>query len=297
MGASAQIQTYIVISIGAFVLFAAIIFHMLVSLQVKRIQLKRAKEVLEEHLSNLEGIVEERTAQIQELERQRTEIEKVAATGRMAARIAHEIINPLAGIKNSFRLIKDTVPSDHKYYKYVSMIDKEIDRIASIVQQMFYLYRPMQEEAQGFLLKNTIDEIVTLLEPACKENGVSIKTKIAKGIETVAVSENLLRQILYNLLLNAIEASPPGAFVVLEIGLTKNKLKLEIINSGKGIPKDDSSRIFEPFFSTKNHLAKSGLGLGLSISKSLVEAMRGEISFTSTPGKGTSFRVILPHQN
>jgi len=103
---------------------------------------KRAEEELKKYKEHLEELVKERTERIRELEGQRAEIEKWAGMGQMAARIAHEINNPLAGIKNSFSLVKDAVSEDHPYYAYVGRIETEINRIARIVRQMFDLYRP-----------------------------------------------------------------------------------------------------------------------------------------------------------
>jgi PAS domain S-box-containing protein len=256
---------------------------------------KKADEQIRRYGEELERLVEERTHKIRELEKQRTESEKLVATGRMAARIAHEINNPLAGIKNSFMLIKDAITADHKYHSYVPLIDKEIDRIAGIVGQMFHLYRPVHMNVQVFKLNDSVDEIIRLLEPICREKKVSIEAKlpVRKGIE-VTMPENLLRQVLYNLLLNAIEASPSGKSVILEAKFVKSQLEIKVTDFGKGVLKEDRTRIFEPFFSTKSHLAKPGLGLGLSISKSLIEAMQGEIGFRSTQNKQTVFKVTLP---
>jgi two-component system, sporulation sensor kinase C len=255
---------------------------------------KRANEELETYREHLEDLVRERTERIQDLENQRVEIEKIASSGLMAARIAHEINNPLAGIKNSFLLIKDAVPKDHPYYDYVGRIEKEINRTARIVRQMFDLYHPDQEMKNEFLIDKTIFDVVALLEAALRENSVTMEVE-GESI-MMESSEESLRQILYNLLLNAIEASPRGGIVTIVTEVEGEALILSISDQGAGIPSEARSHIFEPFFTTK-HGCKSGLGLGLSISREIVGKLGGQIGFESETGKRTVFRITVPIKN
>ena len=252
---------------------------------------KRAEDELKKYQGQLEELVEERTQKIQELERQRTEIEKWATAGLMAARIAHEINNPLAGIKNSFLLVKDAIPQNHPYYEYVGRIDNEINRIARIVRQMFDVYRPEQEIKKEFSVDKTLYEVVALLEAAWRENNITIEID-SKPI-TMEMPEGLLRQVLYNILVNAIEASPQGGVVKIMTEVDNEILTLSISDQGVGIPLEVQPRLFEPFFTSKDG-SRKGLGLGLAVSKDIVEKLGGHIDFESEPGKGTLFRIILP---
>ncbi len=255
---------------------------------------KRLEEQLQQYTEGLEKLVEERAARIQELERQRAESEKLATTGRMAARIAHEINNPLAGIKNSFLLLKDAIPSTHQHYEYVGRIEREIDRIARIIRQMFDLYRQEQDEVRRFRADDAIHDVIALLEPGFREHGVACKIDAERAAAVVALPEGLLRQVLFNLIQNAIEASPAGGVVKVVAAVAGNAINISIADQGPGIPKEVHSRIFEPFFTTKSKLTTGGLGLGLSISKSLVEAMRGTLAFETQSGAGTAFKITLP---
>ena len=252
---------------------------------------RRAEEELKKHEERLEELVRERTQKIRELERQRTEIEKLAAAGLIAARIAHEINNPLAGIKNSFLLVKDAIPQDHRYYQYVGRIETEINRVARIVRQMFDVYRPEQEIKKEFSVDKTVYEVVALLEAAWQENNITIKID-SKPI-TMEMPEGLLRQVLYNIFLNAIEASPQGGVVKIMTEVDNEILTLLISDQGVGIPLEVQPRIFEPFFTSKDG-SRKGLGLGLSVSKDIAKKLGGDIGFESEPGKGTLFRIILP---
>ncbi len=255
---------------------------------------KKAEEQTREYSEHLEELVRERTAQIRELERDRAETEKLAAAGRLAARVAHEINNPLAGIKNSFLLIKMAIPTDHPYYSYIGRIEKEVNRIAHIVRQMFDLYRPEQVPPQDFSVQETIEDISVLLAPLCGEHQVTLKVDTCKATGNLCLPENLLRQVLYNLIINAVQASPPGKPVLITATTDQNELTITVTDQGKGIPEEIQSKILEPFFTTKSGIGTGGLGLGLSVSKGLVEAMKGKLEFETQPEQGTTFRVTIP---
>ncbi|MGH7493413.1 MAG: PAS domain S-box protein, partial [bacterium] len=259
--------------------------------------LRESEQRLREYTEQLEKLVEERASRIKELERQRAEGEKLAATGRMAARIAHEINNPLAGIKNSFLLVKDAIPSSHRYYSYVGRIEKEIDRITGIVRQMFILYRPDPVLTHSFRIDEMIEDVVSLLQTSCRENMVTLTTIRPAFPILVSKPEGLLRQVLYNVIQNAIEASPVQGKVRVELAVAEHSLTIFVGDQGSGIPEAIRSQIFEPFFTTKDNLLTPGIGLGLAISKSIIEVLRGTITFESEAAKGTVFKIMLPMED
>ncbi len=262
-------------------------------LESQIVERNRAEEQVRLYSEELEELVNSRTQRIQELERQRAESEKLAATGRMAARIAHEINNPLAGIKNSFLLIKKVIPQSHRYHSFVGRIEKEIDRIARIVRQMFDLYRPDQESARKFLINETIGDVVAMLKASASQRDVLVEVEANASIH-VTMPEGPVQQVLYNVIQNAIEASPDGRPVKIVAAVRGGLLTITVADRGSGIPEEARERIFEPFFTTKDDLARAGLGLGLSVSKSMVEAMGGTLDFKSEVDQGTVFRINLP---
>ena len=222
------------------------------------------------------------------------QIENLAATGRIAARVAHEINNPLAGIKNSFLLIKDAVQPQHPYFSYVDRIEREIDRIARIVGQMLDMYRPHQESPRTFDVAEAVRDVVSFLEPHAGEGRVAIEMNFPPALLTVVMPESWLRQVLYNVLQNAIDASPPGGTVRIAAQVD-GQLVLRISDQGAGIDPETALQIFEPFYTTKQGTGnRSGLGLGLSTSRSLVEAMGGRITFETQKGRGTTFQIAIP---
>jgi len=275
------------------------------------IERKQAEQKIRKLNEELEQRVRERTAELTKAhknllheieERKRLgktlrESEKLVAAGQTAARIAHEINNPLAGIKNSFLLIKNAIPQDHLHYQYVGRIDKEISRVTRIVRQTFDLYRPGQESPREFRLHDVISDIVALLKVSTEEREVNIEVDTSDDSIIVTLTEALFRQVLYNLMQNAIEASPPGETVKVSAAVSNEQLILKISDQGSGIGDDIRDRIFEPFFTSGRGGPASGLGLGLSICKDIVDAMEGSISFESENGGGTTFSVVIPLSN
>ncbi len=211
---------------------------------------KATGDDIRRHGRELERLVEGRTSQIRELERQRAETEKLAATGRMAARVAHEINNPLAGIKNAFQLIRDVVPPGHPNYKYAKLIDHEIERIANIVQLMFRLYRPDQVKWSLIDLGGCIRDVVSIISLTAKQRGVKIKIN-ESGAPRAFMPVGHLEQIMFNLIQNALEASPNDGSVEITAGPAPRGVAVSVADRGKGVPRELQSQIFEPFFSTR----------------------------------------------
>jgi len=220
--------------------------------------------------------------------------EKIAAKGQLAVQIAHEINNPLAGIKNSFLLIKGAIADNHPYHRYVRLINKEIQRISDIIRQMFDLYRPNKTTANKFLFEDVLCEVVRLVKFNCHDHNIIISIDNCENGVVVKLPEAPLRQALFNIVKNAVEASPSGAEVRIAATMAEDALKLTVSDHGRGIPEEAKPKIFEPFFTTKGSQQAAGLGLGLSISKEIIEGMGGTISFESKMEQGTVFSIVIP---
>jgi signal transduction histidine kinase len=224
------------------------------------------------------------------------ETEKLAAIGKMTAQVVHEINNPLAGIKNSLLLVKEAANKNHKYYEYIERIEKEIDRVSNILKQMFDLYRPDISAAKEFHLYNTIFDVSELLKDAVNQKNIEIEIECSRKI-SINISEDLLRQVIFNLIRNAINASGHNSKIKVNATLADGFLKLSVTDNGPGIDDKIKDKIFDPFFTTGIGGSDSGLGLGLAITKDIITAMRGQINFENINPKGAKFYISIPLNN
>ena len=255
------------------------------------------REQLRLHAEHLEQLVQERTEQLRQLEQRQRRMEKLVALGQLAAGIAHEINNPLAGMRNAFELIKSSLPSEHEHYDLLELVDKEFDRISGITHQMYQLYKRAPQQPGEFAIAQTVREVISMLANVASKQQVRLNFDAPDDPLQVTLIEGEVKQILYNLIRNAIQASPSGAEVSVRTNHDDREIAVGIEDRGPGIPDEILPRIFDPFFSTKRADAQAGMGLGLSVSQSLVEAMGGRIEVTSQPGKGSRFCAIFPRRH
>ncbi|MCW5890400.1 MAG: PAS domain S-box protein [bacterium] len=222
----------------------------------------------------------------------------LAATGRIAARIAHEINNPLAGLKNAFALLQHAVDTSHRYARYLPMITREIDRIARIVRQALDLYRPEARRAQAISIHATVHDVVALVATAASAREVAVVVTHAGEHAPITVPEDTVRQILHNLLANAVDASPRGTRVEVDVRVTDTRLIIRVSDEGPGVPESHARAIYEPFFTTKGSagtVTGGGVGLGLATSRAIATALGGALHHESVPGTRTVFHLELPH--
>ncbi len=255
---------------------------------------RRLREEVQRHAESLEAIVDHRTAQLRELEAQRAEMEKLAATGRMAAGVAHEINNPLTGIRNCLLLLGKNVPETHPDRQFVDLAQREIERITRIVRQMSQLYRPETDTASRIQLGSEMRDICLMLEPKFAQKRLTVRVSAAEDLPDALVPAGHMRQILYNLVVNAAEASPEDGIITFRAAPAGERIEIQVVDEGDGIAEDILPRIFEPFFTTKGPGDGSCMGLGLSVSRSLAHAMNAELLVKTARGAGTVFSLVLP---
>jgi signal transduction histidine kinase len=255
----------------------------------------RELEGLRARVAELEGRAAARRRQAAEtLYDLEFRLRAVAGMGRLAARIAHDINNPLAGIKSAFALVRDTIPADVPEYEYVGLIEQEIERIAGVVRQMYELYGDRSGEAAWFDVHRVLSRALESLREAAGVRGVRLRYDGAAQLPRVRLPEGDVRRVVLNVVENAIEASPPGADVAIDASHDNGRIRIRVSDRGPGIPVDQLPQIFEPFFSTKGDPSRDGLGLGLTVCRNLVALMGGRIDVETEPGRGSTFVILLP---
>jgi len=219
-------------------------------------------------------------------------VDQLAHLGELAAGLAHEIKNPLAGIQGALEVLRDDARTDEdKAHLFEEML-AELHRVNLILQRLLESGRPAPLRVVETDPAKLIGDTVDLLGPGLRRKGVRLTAELAAQLPRLRIDPAKVRQVLVNLVQNAAEAMRDGGEVVVRVSplLSAGEIAFEVADDGPGIAPDDIERIFQPFFTTKF----AGTGLGLAISKSLVEQHGGRIEVDSRPGGGTRMFVFLP---
>ncbi|HZG17640.1 MAG TPA: PAS domain S-box protein [Candidatus Bathyarchaeia archaeon] len=245
-------------------------------------------------------VLDPRTGQIQEIiavarditERMKTQellqnSEKLTLVGQLAAGIAHEIRNPLTALKGFLQLMQS---SNEQKQEYFSIMSSELTRIELIVSELLVLAKPQTSTFQESDLHTLINHVVTLIDTEAIIKNVQITVEVDDNVQPIRCDENQLKQAFLNFLKNGIEAMPDGGTILIKIWKDTDRIIIQFIDSGCGIPEEMIRRLGEPFFTTKD----SGTGLGFMVSRKIIENHQGSIRLTSQPNQGTTVEVALP---
>ena len=228
-----------------------------------------------------------------QLERRMLEMDKFAATGRLAGTIAHEINNPLESIKNAIHLLGDKLDTSSK--PIYDVLKVETERVTRIVRQMLGLYRNVVH-LSNFDLDAVVEDTLTLFARPLAKGDIKVKKQLG-NVTQFKGSADQFRQLLSNLVVNARDSMPSGGKLIVRTRQMRSKdglhgsIILTVADTGTGVPRDLQKSMFEPFVSTKG---SKGTGLGLWIVKGIVENHSGRIKVRSSVGKGTCFRLAFP---
>ena len=223
--------------------------------------------------------------------------QRLSAIGLLANGVAHEIHNPLASIRlalqSCLRGLADNTLERPELEHYLRLVDEQIDRCAHITQRLLRLSQPSGEQAMPVDVATAVQDVVTLLGEEARRAGATIDVQLAEPPLRVSGDESELRQILVNVLQNALHAMPQGGRITITAEARAGLVHLAVADTGVGIPADRLPLVFLPFYSRRADGAR-GTGLGLAICKSLVEQRGGSIQATSEPGRGTRIGWTLP---
>jgi len=266
--------------------------------------LRKSRVELEEWGRTLEQKVVKATSELHKAQAESARSEKLASVGLLAAGIAHELNNPLTGVLTFSYLVRKNLPDGSPDAEDLDLVIRETKRCAAIIRRLLDFSREKTPEKTFSNLNLLIDETVQLIAQAAQVNNIEIKTELDDQLPAIWIDEDLIKQVIMNMLVNAQHAIEGEGLITVRTRLLSpgecpdsiaepgEMVEIAITDTGCGIPEADLQRIFDPFFTTKG--VGKGTGLGLSVSHGTIESHGGVTEVESLVGEGTEFRIYLP---
>jgi len=264
-------------------------------------QLRAANEQLVTWARTLEDRVEQKTRELRSAHDHVLHVEKMASLGKMAAVVAHEVNNPLSGILTYAKLLRKWVATgqvtqekQHEAVECLDLIAAESRRCGELIGNLLSLSRSAPMNVQPTDLRQVIDRCLLLVRHQLELGGIELQLNVPEDVPLAPCDPAQIEQVLIALIMNAIDAMPRGGNLWISTRQNRERagIEIEVRDDGSGIPPDVLPHIFEPFVTTKEK--GHGVGLGLAISRGIVERHRGHIAVESKLGRGTTFTVTLP---
>jgi two-component system NtrC family sensor kinase len=260
-------------------------------------QLELEQRRLEDRVREATGEIAERKEQVEdanlrlfEMQRQLTQLERLAAAGQLAAQFAHEVGTPLNLISGHVQLLRARA-SNERTIKRLDIIAGQIERITQIVRSVLNSTRRPGPQLVSVDINSLLAQILDATQPTLVARNVQLQVEISEGIPPIEADADQLQQVFINLINNSLDAMPAGGKLRVATALNQDSVVIELSDSGEGISEDLIDMIFDPLFSTKQG---RGAGLGLTIVKQIISEHNGEVEARSEPGQGTTFRIRLP---
>jgi two-component system, NtrC family, sensor histidine kinase HydH len=250
--------------------------------------------VLRQIVKKAESILERRQEEQKELQAQLDLAERLAALGEMVAGVAHEIRNPLGIISSTAELLRKRLEQSESDSRLAHIIEEEVNRLNQTVTEFLDFARPREPNLQTYDVEGILERGLEFLKPEIERLKIVLTRDYHRNGHPLKVDPDLLYRAFLNILINAIQAMPQGGqlTVTTAAGPQGKGAKIVFQDTGEGISADNAKKIFNPFFTTKDH----GSGLGLSIVKGIIESHQGQISIESNFGRGAKVSIILPNQ-
>jgi signal transduction histidine kinase len=231
---------------------------------------------------------------IDRLQRRARQAERLAELGTLTGGLAHEIKNPLSTIQLNLQLLREDLPEGEAFtgriVNRLTTVQKEASRLRDILDDFLRFAGKMELDRRPADINRLLEEMVDFFHPQAQMHRVQLRFRPAGGELVVPLDERHMKQALLNLMINAVHAMPNGGELILSARRDGGRAVIDVIDTGRGIEPDALPKIFQAYYSTK----KGGHGLGLAISKRVVEEHGGTLSAVSEVGKGTDFRIELP---
>jgi signal transduction histidine kinase len=251
--------------------------------------LKQIGDYLGQLNADLEQRIAERTRQLQEAQAHVLHQEKMAAFGLLAAGIAHEVGNPLTSISSMVQMLQRRENDPYTQNK-LDLVSGQLQRIRTTLRELIEFSRPACDARGRVGLADVLDEALNIAKYYKRTRGRIGAPALPADLPLLVGVRDQLVQVFLNLVLNAIDATGRDGRIELTVDCRPGQVEVAVLDDGSGITSEDAGRLFQPYFTTKTH----GTGLGLFVTRKLVQAHGGTVAFESKPGQGTVFRVCLP---
>jgi signal transduction histidine kinase len=217
------------------------------------------------------------------------ESESLAAMGKAASSLAHDLKTPLIGIGGLSRLIQKGLKGDDPNQKKLELIIREVQRLETMMGEMLDFSRPLELHRSKRDVNQLIHQSIEIVAPIAQKKNIKLQNESPQSLPLVSIDDLRIKQVLINLFMNAVEASPEGEIIRVWSYKKRKNLFIEVMDRGGGILKEKREEIFVPFFTTK----QGGTGLGLAIAKKIVEAHQGYLEVRNNAEKGATFRATI----
>ncbi|MCL6611069.1 MAG: two-component sensor histidine kinase [Peptococcaceae bacterium] len=229
-------------------------------------------------------------AEKERLEYEMQRSERLASLGRLVTGVAHELRNPIGVVKATVQVMENEYQEIPGFKQFASVIKEQVDRQNRVIQELLDFGRPSKQAVQPVNLNSLMEKVLTFTSPMIREHKINLEVTLTPNLPMIMIDPSRIKQVFVNLILNAVQATPEGGTLGISTYLENEYIVAEFRDNGQGIEPGELSRIFDPFYTTK----ESGTGLGLSICHQIVKSHSGTIHVSSTPGEGTVFMVKLP---
>nr|MEE4267740.1 ATP-binding protein [Candidatus Krumholzibacteria bacterium] len=248
--------------------------------------------LLFKRFQNMQARLDQSRKDLLAAQRQVWHAERLASIGRLASGLAHEINNPINGVRNCIYAIRGDLDNQTQTIEYLDMMDEGLTSASGVLTKLLGYSRKQQSGPGLIQLNEAVKTVLRLVSFNLERKGVTMDSFLAPELPRVLADRQLIQEVIMNLLINATDASHPGDVIRISTSVSGTSVMLAISDQGPGIEPEDLDRIFDPFFTTKK--PGEGTGLGLSICLSIVQAAGGSIDVDSRPGQGATFTIALP---
>jgi signal transduction histidine kinase len=241
-------------------------------------------------LSRIRSSIRRRNARLQSVQR-------LAELGTLTGGLAHEIKNPLSTVLLNLQLLQEDLDSNDPAYSRLmarlSTVNREASRLRDILDDFLRFAGKIELRREKVDLNILLEELVDFFAPQAQLNRVQVRVKAYPSPVIASIDSRLIKQMVLNLMINALQAMPNGGELILSTGIEGNDTRMDVIDTGTGIPAESIDKIFHAYYSTK----RGGTGLGLAMAQRIVQEHGGRLTVNSEAGKGSDFTIRLPRES